>query len=279
MRERHVAVGVDGSPVSTRALDRAADEATRRNCALRVVYAVSDRDEAPPILHYAERRVTERHPGLRVETEAVEGGVVRALTEAGESATLVVVGHRDLGGLAGLVLGSVSLRLAAKTRVPLLVVRGDHAAEEGGDVLLGLRDTPDRGAAVHAFREAEHRATRLRVLRRAGPRHEDVPSVPLPDGPHVGPAPRGPVLRERAETDPDPSSSDIALARELYPAVEVDTRTARAPLLRVLPRATEGASVVVIGTRPRTGPGPRPGRLVHTLLCHSHCPVLLVPDN
>jgi nucleotide-binding universal stress UspA family protein len=276
MRERHVAVGVDGSPVSTRALDKAADEATRRNCALRVVYAVSDRDEAPPILHYAERRVADRHPGLRVETEATEGGVVRALTEAGESAALVVVGHRDLGGLAGLVLGSVSLRLAARTRVPLLVVRGDHAAEEGGDVLLGLRDTHDRGAAVHAFREAEHRAARLRVLRRDG-HNGDEPSAPLPGGPHAGPAPRGPVLRERAATNP--SSSGVALARELYPTVEVDTRTTRAPLSRALPRATDGAAVVVIGTRPRIRPFPRPGGLAHALLHRSHCPVLLVPDN
>lgn len=278
MRERHVAVGVDGSPVSTRALDRAADEAARRACALRVVYAVPDRDEAPPILNYAARRVAERHPGLRVETEAVEGGVVRALAKAGESAGLVVVGHRDLSGPAGLLLGSVSLRLAAITRVPLLVVRGDRAADEGGDVLLGLGDTAGQGAAVHAFREAEHRATRLRVLRVLRPecRHHDVPSGTPAASLEGSPGREGPARRDPAPTSSP--SSGVALARELYPAVQTDIRTVRTALSRALPRATSEAAVVIVGTRRHVGPVPRPGRLVRALLHHSHCPVLVVPS-
>jgi nucleotide-binding universal stress UspA family protein len=276
MRERHVAVGVDGSPVSTRALDVAADEAAHRGCALRVVYAVSDRDEAAPILDYAAKRVAERHPGVPVETEAAECGVVRALVRAGETAALVVVGHRDLGRVAGLVLGSVSLRLAAGTRAPLLVVRGDHRAGEGGDVLFGLRDTAGRRAALQAFREAERRETRLRVLRSVGHRH-DVPADPLPALAGAGLGPDGPARRSSAVTAP--ASSGVALARELYPAVEVDARTVRTALFRALPRATGKAAVVVIGTRRHAGPVPRLGRLVRALLHHSHCPVLVVPEG
>ncbi|WP_178970216.1 universal stress protein, partial [Streptomyces acidiscabies] len=46
MTRQNVVVGVDGSPGAVRALDRAAEEAVRRGTALRVVYAVRDRDEA-----------------------------------------------------------------------------------------------------------------------------------------------------------------------------------------------------------------------------------------
>ncbi|WP_416966007.1 universal stress protein, partial [Streptomyces sp. Agncl-13] len=49
MTLHQVIVGVDGSLVSVRALDRAADEAARRGLALGVVYAVPDSDEAGPV--------------------------------------------------------------------------------------------------------------------------------------------------------------------------------------------------------------------------------------
>ncbi|MYT03782.1 universal stress protein [Streptomyces sp. SID5470] len=52
----HVVAGVDGSLASTRALDLAADEAAHRGTALRVVYAVPDRDEAGPVLASAASR-------------------------------------------------------------------------------------------------------------------------------------------------------------------------------------------------------------------------------
>ncbi|MGC0336771.1 hypothetical protein RKD20_001805 [Streptomyces sp. SLBN-8D4] len=86
MTDRHVTVGVDGSLVAVRALDWAAEEAVRRGTALRIVYAVADRDEAGPILASAAARVHERHPGLPVETRAAEGGAVRVGVEVGGAA-------------------------------------------------------------------------------------------------------------------------------------------------------------------------------------------------
>src|SRR3954470_1232933 len=103
-----VVVGVDGAVISVRALDRAAEDAVRRGAALRVVYAVSDLDEAGPVLASAAARARARHPGLRVVTRAVRGGPVQALTRESRDAALTVVGTRGLGGVAGLVLGSVS---------------------------------------------------------------------------------------------------------------------------------------------------------------------------
>ncbi|MGW6012065.1 universal stress protein [Streptomyces sp. NPDC055210] len=167
MRIHQVVAGVDGSLVSVRALDRAAAEAARRAAALRIVYAVPDLDEAGPILAAARARVVARHPDLPVTTEAVRGSAVRALTRESEDAALTVVGTRGFGGFTGMLLGSVSLRLAAQVRGPLLVVRGDRRCGDGGEVLLGLAGDADPDVAAYAFEEAERRGARLRVLRRA----------------------------------------------------------------------------------------------------------------
>lgn len=48
-----------------------------------------------------------------------------ALTEAAKSADLVVVGARGLGGVKGLLLGSVSKHVVHHSTVPVVVVRGN----------------------------------------------------------------------------------------------------------------------------------------------------------
>ncbi|WP_306610669.1 universal stress protein [Streptomyces lunaelactis] len=65
MTTRHVTVGVDGSLVAVRALDRACEEAALRGAVLDIVYAVPDLEEAGPVLASAAARVRDRHPGLR----------------------------------------------------------------------------------------------------------------------------------------------------------------------------------------------------------------------
>lgn len=186
MTLQHVVVGVDGTLVAVRALDRAADEAARRDAELRVVYAVPDRDEAAPILASAVARVHARRPGLRVTTEVVQGNAVRALTDASEGAALTVVGTRGFGGVTGTLFGSVSLRLAAQVHGPLMVVRGDHlvdhAAEPfdaGRHVLLGLQGDSDADVAGYAFEEAERRGVWLHVLHSFNHRHvaPELPSL------------------------------------------------------------------------------------------------------
>lgn len=97
MTLHHTVVGVDGSLVSVRALDRAAAEAVRHGTALRVVYAVEDRDEAAPVLSSAASRVRQRYPDLAVETVAAEDGAVSALVRESADAALTVVGTRGLG--------------------------------------------------------------------------------------------------------------------------------------------------------------------------------------
>ena len=73
MTIRGITVGVDGSLSCVRALDHAADAATRRATTLQIVYAVPDLDEAGPVLASAAPRVRARHPRLPMTTVPAEG--------------------------------------------------------------------------------------------------------------------------------------------------------------------------------------------------------------
>ncbi|MFJ8200814.1 universal stress protein [Streptomyces sp. NPDC096152] len=277
MTHRHVVVGVDGSVVSVRALDWAADEAARRGVALHVVYAVPDRDEAGPVLASAAARVRARRPRLPLLTVAAEGDAVRALAGASRAAALTVVGTRGLGGIAGRLLGSVSLRLAAHAHGPLVVVRGDRPCDRPGDVLLGLADDADDAgtdAAGFAFQEAERRGARLRVLHAAAHRH----GMPEPPAPVPASAPgRGRAARREraAKAVPRPGPAGPR-ERRLRPVDgEAGARTAPA---RALLEATREAAVVVVAAQRRDGRfRPHPHSLAHTLLHRSHCPVAVIP--
>ncbi|MGW0705890.1 universal stress protein [Streptomyces sp. NPDC002643] len=282
MTQQHVVAGVDGSLVSIRALDQAASEAARRGAVLRVLYAVPDRDEAGPVLASAAARVRERHPHLPVETRAVEDDAVRALVRESADAVLTVVGTRGLGGLAGFVLGAVSTRVAARTRGPLMVVRGDRPhgdhSDDGRcrDVLLGLADDTDTEAADYALREAEARGARLRVLHSWTHRHT-TPEPPSPI-PATSPGQRRQATLDRAEE----AVPRFALAgmRELHPGVEVEARTVRTAPAHALVEATRDAAVVVVGAHRSGGRhGAHPGPVTHALLHGAHCPVVIVPGG
>ncbi|MFE2580565.1 universal stress protein [Streptomyces sp. NPDC059378] len=276
MTSHHVVVGVDGSLVSVRASDRAAAEAVRHGTDLRVLYAVPDRDEAAPVLGSAVARIRARHPGLRVEAVVAQGGAVRALARESVDADLTVVGTRGPGALTGAAFGSVSLRLAALAQGPLLVVRGDHARDGGGDVLLGLADDTDARVAEYALREARRRGAGLRVLHCPG-RRRLTPGLPSPVPARCSGRER-PAGRDRAVEDVP--SCALTLLQDRYPGVRVEARTLRVAPADGLRAATREAAVVVIGAHLRTGVlGLRPGPVVRTLLHRAHCPVLVVPHG
>ncbi|MFH0520001.1 universal stress protein [Streptomyces sp. M41] len=252
MTLQHVAVGMDGSTVSVRALDQAADEAYRRGVRLRVVYAVADRDAAGPVLACAAARVRERCPALSVQTVAREGGAVETLTRASADATLTVVGTRGLGALTGLVCGAVTRRLVAQVRGPLLVVRGDRPHDDRREVLLGVESDLDADAAVYAMEDAERRGARLRVLHSWAHRRTAPPEAPSPL-----------------------SATRIGGLRGRHPGVQVKGRTVRTAAAHALVEASRQAAVVVIATHR----GRRPGPAAHALLHHAHCPVVVVPSG
>ncbi|MFF6874682.1 universal stress protein [Streptomyces sp. NPDC012474] len=141
-----VVVGVDGSPAGDRAVDFAFAEAVLHGTGLVAVHAWTVRSTPMPAARDASVRYTdgpagraqgeerllaealaghrERHPDVTVRQEVVHGGAREALIEASRSARLTVVGARGRGGVAGLLLGSVSQALLHHAHGPVAVVRG-----------------------------------------------------------------------------------------------------------------------------------------------------------
>lgn len=62
-------------------------------------------------------------PDVQVECREMHAGAAEALVEMSQGARMLVVGARGLGGLAGLLLGSVSDKCVRHAACPVLVTR------------------------------------------------------------------------------------------------------------------------------------------------------------
>jgi nucleotide-binding universal stress UspA family protein len=68
-------------------------------------------------------RLTEKYPDVDVRVEVEEGPAARELVEASRTAGLLVVGTRGHGGLAGMLLGSVSHAVLRHAHCPVVIAR------------------------------------------------------------------------------------------------------------------------------------------------------------
>lgn len=131
-----VVVGVDGSPAAEAATALAFEEASRRGVDLVALHAWCDDTlssiagtEWPDVERgrevLAERLAgwQERYPDVRVHRRVVLDQPARRLLDEATNAQLLVVGSRGRGGFAGMLLGSVSSRVAQAATVPVVVVR------------------------------------------------------------------------------------------------------------------------------------------------------------
>ena len=165
---RPVVVGFDGSPSSASALDAAATEAVRLGVGLRIVHAyvwpifyaslanvpyepseweppASVRDE----LATTAARLAARHPGLDVTSRVMAGPGGSVLVRESADAALVVLGGRGIGGVAGLLAGSVAPHVAAHAHCPVMVVRVGHTPPGCcGRVVVGVDGSPSSRAAL-----------------------------------------------------------------------------------------------------------------------------------
>jgi nucleotide-binding universal stress UspA family protein len=179
-----VLVGVDGSAAGENALQWAAAEALRRAAPLQVVHVgdtpglpgseAAGRHRTAVPASYAEQlladaiaTVAETHPHVQVKAEMYDGHPARALEELSASAALVVVGTRGRTALTGLLLGSVSQRVAGRAACPSVIVGENPLPDDPtAPVLVGVSDSDaGRAALLLACEEASLRGVELRALR------------------------------------------------------------------------------------------------------------------
>lgn len=143
---QRIVVGVDGSDGALAALRWAAAEAAQWDADVVAVQAweftpLIVATEAPIDLAELRRETDELldrqvrecfgDREARVERRVVEDLPARAVLEAAEGADLIVVGSRGRGGLKGLLLGSVSQKVASHAPCPVVVVPDPHAGDRG----------------------------------------------------------------------------------------------------------------------------------------------------
>ncbi|MDQ1051001.1 nucleotide-binding universal stress UspA family protein [Streptomyces sp. V4I2] len=74
----------------------------------------------------AARRAQARHPDLKVSADVLPEEPEYALVREGRHAGALVLGTRGRSGITELLLGSVSLTVAAHAPCPVIVLRGSH---------------------------------------------------------------------------------------------------------------------------------------------------------
>lgn len=270
-----VAVGFSPSRTSLSAAEWAAEEAARRGLALRLVHAGGVRPHSWPnptaaLGEEVAGRLGDRHPGLVVHVDEVFGPPAEVLATAAESAELLVLGSRGLGGVTGALLRSVSQATVARATGPVVVVREGARDRPPGDVVLGLDLAhPCDELLDFAFHAATGHAGRLRVVYAWQP-----PSFLTRNPQEPAPDLYAEVLPRQARA----LSDALAPWRHKYPEVTVAERVLTGHAPHHLTQAAAGAALLVVGRRPRrSSAGPRVGHTLHALLHHSPAPVAVVP--
>jgi nucleotide-binding universal stress UspA family protein len=277
-RVEKIVVGTDGSENAMAAMRWAAAEAALHHAAVEVLLAWSYLNQ-----HHADRSdsfdnsyteadaraalaawVTEAlGPDPAVAQRVVLDTPVRALLEAGDAADLLVVGARGIGGFEGLLLGSVSERVAQSATAPVAVVRGAAPVREGRVVvgvdgsarsLAALRWAAAESAARDADLDVVH-AWRLPVMADGLMMTTDFA-----------------VMEEEGRAILDRALDDPALA-----GIRVRPHFSNHGAAGSLIEVAAGAGLVVVGTR---GLGRLTGALMGSvsrqLLHHAPCPVVVL---
>lgn len=142
-----VVVGIDGSPVSERALAFAYEEAALCGAPLVAVHTWLDLVADPAVgllmdweaIEAEEQAVlgerlagwAQKYPDVPVRRVVTRDGPTHALLTEAAGARLMVVGTRGRGGFAGLLLGSVSHAVLHRSPCPVAVVRPEEPGERG----------------------------------------------------------------------------------------------------------------------------------------------------
>ena len=181
----NIVVGVDGSDSSAHALQWAVDEAKLRGTAVTAVLCwglldqrhpdagqafdpdYNEHDASNALSAYVSQALGE--PGAaQVHLKSVNDLPARALIDASDSASLLVLGGRGAGGFKGQLLGSVSYQCLHHARSPIAIVRQGQPPIEPRAmprIVVGVDGSDASTAALDwAVTEARLRGAQLDVV-------------------------------------------------------------------------------------------------------------------
>jgi nucleotide-binding universal stress UspA family protein len=270
-----ILVGYDGSLGSEQALSWAAREARSRGTPLTLCHIWSLGFTVPPeqaagVLDLARRSGEQviaeglRHardvmpPGL-VRERLAEGSATAVLCEGGHDADMVVVGSRGRDGLARLLLGSVSSRVAAYAPGRVVVIRGHWRPAGGyvpGPIVVGADGSAASRAAVDfAVEEAALRDAPLLAV------------CALADAP-------GSLGESRRQEEFEEAM--IGLEKE-HPGTTILRHVAIGGARDALLTTSRDAQMLIVGSRGQGGlRGMLLGSVSQVLINHAPCPVGVV---
>jgi nucleotide-binding universal stress UspA family protein len=274
-----VVVAVDGSPASQAALEWAIERTNLVESALAlttVAYiphaAFTTRDEIQPLYERVLIDAAERaQAGSRSNdvTTALRHGVPAAeLVKDSERASLLVVGTDKSSKIAGMVYGTLPLRLAARAHCPVVVVPRTWTPREA-PILLGIGDDePSPEAADFAVREALARKTSLQLI------HVWASSPIYPEPMRQQVTHLHESIRRSHEATLTQAAARI---RESAPGLSVTEQLVEGARIPHLIEAGEQAQLLVVGRRGGILRGLVLGSAAHDVLLNPPCPVAVVP--
>lgn len=275
-------VGFDGSPSAWRALDWAIERVAQRGGALELVHAIDTRlggavfgprfDLETTVetgLRQATGHVRAMAPDVTVASRWIDGPPASALLRESATAALLVIGTDKRADRPGTRIGTLPLKLAAKSECPVAVIP-DTPRPERDVVVVGVdRSGFARSALALAVTEASWRGARLEAVHAW-----DVPEAlqrSLESGDQVDP-----TFLEREQAVIPEAIADVPIAR----AAAITPFVVRQNPAAALVEHGVGAVAIVVGTRGR-------GRFVasllgsvsHDVLLNLPCPVLVTPKE
>ncbi|WP_405147576.1 universal stress protein [Sphaerisporangium sp. NBC_01403] len=278
-----IVVGIDGSPSAAAAVEWAADDAMRSGARLRIVHvwepwsydfpfkaAPRSQSSLPAYwtgaLRSAVEWVHDHTPGVEVSSALVTGAVSERLTTESEYADELILGSKGLGGLTGLVLGSVGRSVAGHAEGPVVVVRRS-APTRNGEIVVGFDGSEASQAAMeYALRQARLRGARVQVLYAW--------SAP-PFAPDATAYAGG--VRTAAEEEAREVRRRLDPWQERYPDVRMVGSAVRGHAVPALSDASREADLVVVGSGAHGAFGRGfTGSVAHGVLHHARCPVAIV---
>ncbi|MDK6259410.1 MULTISPECIES: universal stress protein [Corynebacterium] len=295
-QEDIIVVAVDGSKASHVAVRWAANTAMKRGVPLRLassytmpqyLYAegmvppqelfddlqaetMEKIDEAREIAHQAA-------PDIKIGHTVAEGSPIDMLLEMSKSVTMIVMGSRGLGGLSGMVMGSVSAAVVSHASCPVVVVREDNNVDETtkyGPVVVGVDGSEvSQKATEFAFAEAEARGAELVAVHTWMDMQVQASLAGLSAAQQ-----QWEEIEGEQQQLLDERLADLVAK---YPKVDVKKLITRDRPIRALVDAAEGAQLLVVGSHGRGGfKGMLLGSTSRALLQSAPCPMMVVrPDT